>query len=94
MLSLLKMDNVQTTVCHQCQYGLVTPGVDGSPMPAMKPTKFASNSEMMLKRLSLTCPRQHQHQPLEGGRAKNAAFYPLELIEAIVRGMRDTAEQA
>ena len=92
MIRLLARDQVQTTVCHRCQYGLVTPGPDGSPMPALKPTKFASNSELMLKRVSRTCPREHKHQQLVAGRAKDAAFYPLELSEAIVRGMRDTAE--
>ena len=37
--------------------------------------------------LSIRCNMTHQHQPLVGGRAKEAAKYPEELCEAICRGL-------
>ena len=52
-----------------------------------------SNSIPMLRKLYGMCPRDHKHQPLLGGRASHAAFYPLPLLQAILEGMNDT-EQA
>ena len=49
-----------------------------------------SNSVPMLKRLFKTCQGGHTHQPLLGGRAAEAAFYPLGLLKAILQGMSDT----
>ena len=46
----------------------------------------------MIQQLSRRCDRSHVHQHLEGGRPANAAFYPIELVEAILRGIRDTAD--
>ena len=31
--------------------------------------------------------RDHVHQPLEGGRCRDAAFYPAPLVRAILKGM-------
>ena len=92
MIKLLKQKRVQSTVSDQCQYGLLTPGPDGTPTPAKKPTRWASSSTSMLARLSSRCKGGHEHQHLIGGRAANAAFYPPELITDILRGMRDTAD--
>ena len=61
-------------------------------MPAKKPTKWASSSPHMLKRLSRRCQKDHVHQHLVGGRAKAAEDYPLELITDILRGIRNTAD--
>ena len=65
---------VGVTVGHQCEYGLVTPDAHGKPVAAKKPTKFASSSVHMLRRLGKKCTGSHPHQPLLGGRAANAAF--------------------
>ena len=51
MLRLLKLPKVGTTVSDQCEYGLLTPGPNGEPMAAKKPTKWASSSPQMLQRL-------------------------------------------
>ena len=59
---------------------------------ALKPTRFMSNSYPMLRRLSKTCDGSHAHQPLIARRAAAAAFYPTELIRAILHGMVDTAD--
>ena len=83
---------VGITVSDQCEYGLTTWGPDGTPMPAKKPTKWMSSSPQMLECLSRRCAGKHVHQPLMGGRAAEAAFYPMDLITAILRGMRNTAD--
>ena len=92
MERLMKQRGVSTVVSDQCEYGLLTPGPNGEPMPAKKPTRWMSSSPHMLKRLSRRCQRDHTHQHLVGGRAKSAENYPIELITEILRGMRDTAD--
>ena len=61
-------------------------------MPAKKPTRWASSSPQMLKRLSRRCSKTHVHQHLVGGRAKACEHYPIELITGILKGIRDTAD--
>ena len=51
-----------------------------------------TSSHCMAARLSLRCKKDHEHQQLVGGRCKDAAFYPLGLIKAILMGMRDQAD--
>ena len=46
----------------------------------------------MLSQLSLLCKGDHAHQPLLAGRAAEAAFYPLGLYNAILKGMRLTSD--
>ena len=59
---------------------------------AMKPTKFMTSSQVMAEGLDRRCDRSHKHQHLEGGRAAEAAFYPLPLIRAILKGIRATSD--
>ena len=92
MVKLLREKRVSTVVSDQCEYGLLTPGPNGEPMPAKKPTKWASSSSHMLKRLARRCQKDHTHQQLVGGRAKQNENYSLDLIVEILRGMRDTAD--
>ena len=79
-------------VSDQCEYGLVTRDVSGNLAPAKKPTRWATTSLQMVNRLSKRCSGTHKHQHLLGGRAADAAFYPLDLISEILRGIRDTYE--
>ena len=92
MEALLRQKGVGVVTSDQCMYGLMTRGKDGSIMHAKKPTKWASSSPQMLARLQTRCDKTHDHQHLMGGRAKDAAYYPPELITEILRGMRDTAD--
>ena len=92
MVELLCHPRVSSIVSDQCEYGLLTHGPDGTPMPAKKPTRWASSSPHMLKRLSKRCSQTHVHQQLVGGRAKKCEDYPLDLITEILRGIRDTAD--
>ena len=73
-------------------YGLKTADSDGNLIEAQKPTKWASSSPHMLKRLSTRCDKSHSHQHLVGGRAAAAAYYPAKLISQMLRGIRDTAD--
>ena len=76
----------------QCAYGLATPSqADGMAAPAMKPTNFLTSSPFMAKRLQARCDHSHVHQQLTGGRCKDAAHYPLQLIRSIPGGIRDTS---
>ena len=93
MIQLMSMPGVDHVIGHQCHYGLTTPGSHGSDEPALIPTRWLSNSRPMLARLDKTCPREHHHQPLLGGRAQRAELYPDELIVEILKGMRDHADQ-
>ena len=58
----------------------------------MKPTRFMTTSQAMADCLDCRCDRSHKHQNLVGGRAAEAAFYPLPLIKAILKGIRATAD--
>ena len=71
-------------------YGLSTNKEGGGSAPAMKPTKFLTNSAPMAKLLGKRCDRSHEHQPLISGRCAQAAFYPIKLVRTILRGIRDT----
>ena len=81
------------TVCDQCMFGLTTHcSQTGEQVPAQKPTKFMSNSDLMLSELGVRCDRSHTHEPLLGGRAAAAETYPLKLVLAILRGMQKTTQ--
>ena len=44
----------------------------------------------MFDALNVRCDKTHDHQPLIGGQAAAAAFYPAPLLRAILKGMADT----
>ena len=92
ILRILKMAGVDTVVNHQCMFGLMTADGHGGTLPAKKPTRWMSNSPWMLKELDIKCDGLHQHQNLMGGRAAAAAFYPPQLLRAIIRGMAKTKD--
>ena len=46
----------------------------------------------MAKQLSKRCDGSHVHQHLEGELTKQAAYDPVPLMLAILRGIRDTAD--
>jgi hypothetical protein len=58
----------------------------------MTPTRCLTSSSEMAEGLDKRCDRSHRHQHLVGGRAAAAAFYPLPLVRAILRGIRATAD--
>ena len=58
----------------------------------MKPTRFLSSSPHMTAQLDRQCDRSHAHQHLTGGRCADAAFYPLPLIQAMIKWTKATAD--
>ena len=91
MAAICKMHGVDLVTANPCMYGLETPSsVDGPPAPAMKPTRFLTSSIYMARRLQKRCDHNHVHQQLVGGSCKDAAYYPLPLIRAMLRAMHDT----
>ena len=87
MVALRRRQGVGEVVAHLCQYGLVTPGLNGKPMPAQKPTRFLSSAPELLQLLGQQCSQEHEHQPLMSGRAAAAAIYPPALCRAMLRGI-------
>ena len=91
MVAICKMHGGHLVTVDQCMYGLETPSaVDGTPAPAMKPARFLTSSIYMARRLQKRDDHSHVHQQLVGGRCKGAAYVPLPLIRAMLRGMHDT----
>ena len=87
MQAFLKVPDVEWRIADQCQYGLMTKGPDGLEHPALKPTRFVSNSWYILEEFCKRCPRVHRHEPLMGGKAAAAAIYPDDLCRAFCRGL-------
>ena len=46
----------------------------------------------MVRHLGISSNDEHQHQHPLGDTTQDAAIYPIPLITAILRGMRDTEE--
>ena len=87
MAALRKHQDVSEVIAHLCQYGLMTPGPDGTPTPAQNPTRFLSSAPELLSWLGQLCPGDHNHQQLISGRASAAAIYPPALCRAMLRGI-------
>ena len=81
---------VSTTVGHMCQYDMQVDDELGVHKLVMKPTRWLSSIEAMLRRLSSKCQRDHEHGSLLNGKAAQAAIYPDKLCVDILKGMRDT----
>ena len=85
---MMREIDVDVVEADQCMYGLLTWGKSKSQLVlAKKPTKFMTNSRSIGRELRRKCDREHSHQPLVDGRAKDAARYPPALCKAICRGV-------
>ena len=86
-------------VADQCEFGLTSKDKWGR-APAMKPTRFMTNSEWVGNALDRRCQNmwrkpidRHRHVQLIGGRrASEAQVYPRKLCEAIVEGIQRQIE--
>ena len=88
MISLLSHPEVACVTSDMCQYGMTQKNDRGEHLPVLKPTRWLGNSPHILYKLSRRCKREHQHQVLLGGRAKQAQVYPEELCCSILQGLR------
>ena len=91
---VMDMEGVDVTAADQCMFGLKTWGMDGKSWePAVKKTRFMSNSPEILSELTRKCDEQHRHQQLLWSRAGPAARYPEGLCRVIcmglLKGLRD-----
>ena len=87
MKELINDPRVEVSYADQCQFGLTTKVAAGSDEqgPAKKPTGFLGNYWAIMAELRRVCDGSHVHIPLEGGRAKNAAIYPVNYVNLYVR---------
>ena len=84
--ALRKDPRVQETRADMCAHGM-TAVKDGVRGLALKPTRFLSNSKIILDEVGLRCSGYHPHVHLHEGRAKAAAEYSDGLCQAICRGL-------
>ena len=81
---VFKHQSNKSLLIHQCAAGQKGP-LGG---PAKKPTTFVSNSETLLSPLTqFVCPGNHEHELLEGEKAKWCQVWPWKLASAIVDGI-------
>ena len=80
-------DDSKEVLTHMCQFGMTsrTEGRGSVLGPVLEPTGFLANSTHIARELHKTCPRDHKHVNLVGGRAAGAAIYPDGLCQAICR---------
>ena len=91
MQEIVAIPGVGESLCDQCMYWCRTVGTANSPpMYGKKGTRFISNSSAMLSQLGRCCDGGHEHKQLRGKDLPEAAFYPAELVHAIVQGMNLT----
>ncbi len=72
-------------VCRtdMCRYGMrVRDGLN------LKPTRWVTNSWEVARELQRRCNGEHEHEALLGGKAADAAVYPPQLCQAVVRGLK------
>ena len=70
---------------HMCCFGMTAKDAYGE-APVYKPTRVATNSEVMAEMLDRKCCGGHRHVALLGGRAEVAGTCPQALCDAIVDG--------
>ena len=95
MLKLEGREGVQKVHTDMCQFGMHSRigGVGTDLGLVLKPTGFLTNCKHIARELSRRCPRDHVHVPLVGGRAADAAIYPVGLCRAICQGLASQIEE-
>ena len=89
--TLVNRGKVLEAIADQCAFGLAAKDASGEEGPALKPTRFLTNSVAIQRELSVRCRGCAKHVPLEGSRAKHAARYPRGLCRAVCRGLVEQA---
>jgi len=81
---VLKHPSVQSELIHQCMTGQKGP----NGLPAKKPTRFVSNSRLLLVPLeTFKCDGQHQHDSLEARGGEACKLWTWTLANAITDGI-------
>ena len=80
--------NAQLVSTDMCQFGLMVKDRSGRVIGrAMKPTRWLTNSPAIAKELDRKCCGGHEHVHMLNGLAKQGQIYPVQLCQAIVRGL-------
>ena len=90
----MRIPGVELTHGDQCQYGARVARGLFKGRPVKKPSGFLSNSRCFSRALSRTCSgtrgacsRGGQHAQCSGRIAREAAIYPRELCQAVIKGI-------
>ena len=76
--NIADLNKVHCVRADLCMYDMTT--ADGSiTAPAMKPTRFMTNSRCLSRTLSLRCDGKHTHLQVVNVRAHKAEIYPAKL---------------
>jgi len=80
---LREKEGILEATCHMCSFGMESCDQEGL-APVKKPTRFLTNRECVKEKLDRRCAGGHRHVHLVEGRAKKAAIYPQELLDAML----------
>ena len=84
--NLMHESGIYEAKTHMCMFGMQSTDKEGA-APALKPTRFLTNSTAVQGMLEKKCSRDHRHVQLLNGRSAAAALYPMELVDAIIDGI-------
>ena len=84
----MNMPDAPTVIGHQCMLRLEAPDGRGGTGPAMKRTKFMTNSFAMAEALGMKCDKRHAHVHLVDGKAKAARVHPEKLCKSLCEAVR------
>ena len=95
MLVLAASPSVKIAHCNMCRFRMEASDEIGTGLVS-KPTKFMTNSNMILNKLNAKCKNaeipegeKHRHVHLIAGRARQAQIYPKALCRAVCEGIAD-----
>ena len=97
MARISKVTTCEVPVCPPCDRRPVPIWIDHAfhcgraPMPAQNPTRCLTSSPQMAAKLQRKCDHSHVHQQLTSSRCRDATYYTIPLIRAILHGMEDTS---
>ena len=94
MVKIMAKDNVHTTACDMCAYGLTTKDGEGEAL-VEKRTRLMSNSPEIIKRVSNQCTnrggkdasKHHRYGDVTCGRARQCQVYPKAFCRAVCSGI-------
>ena len=87
---LLAIDGMRRVRYDQCQFRMTSVDDAGNVGPARKATVFMTNDENIAEAVDRRCFGGHDHIQLLNGRAKACEKYPLRLVAAIPRALRQS----
>ncbi|CAK0854151.1 unnamed protein product, partial [Prorocentrum cordatum] len=87
--SIRELPGVIVVKGSQCVFGAKSYWPDGSEGLVAKPTGWMTNSREVAKQVGVVCDGSHEHVHLLERRAKAAERYPLGLVKAILKGIRN-----